>query len=356
MPALGPKRLSILKETFHTWEGVWRAPRESVEEVLPAAVAHAFVDQRAYCDVEKRWAEHERSGVQLVDLDHVSYPALLREIADPPPLLFVRGQLPQADTLLVAIIGSRTPTPYGLTATDQVIHAAHTCMAPVVSGLAFGIDGRAHSACLDRALPTVAIVPGGVDDASLVPQAHVRLARRIVEQGGAVISEQPIGTAVWRSSYPVRNRLIAGIAHTTVLVESRLASGSMITAHAALANNRGVLAVPGPINSPLSQGPNALIHRGARPFLDTNDLHEAIGYRPPKTAASFPRNSPTPTPSYSPNATRLLAQLSPGVPTFPDALCQEHHWPIANLLAACTELEILGAIRSGPGGAIERMA
>lgn len=203
------------------------------------------------------------------------YPQLLKEISTPPNALYCRGN---RDVLraqrLCAIVGSRTPTTYGLSATDTVVDACIARNVVTVSGLAFGIDARVHAHTLDAHGKTIAVLGSGVDDDSIYPRAHVRLAQRILEHEGLLISEYPAGTRPHKGAFPLRNRIIAGLAQATCVVEAKEKSGSLITAYSALDNNRDVYAVPGSIFSPQSQGTLGLITRGAIPWVNQDSFEE----------------------------------------------------------------------------------
>ncbi|MCW1930458.1 MAG: DNA-processing protein DprA [Candidatus Kerfeldbacteria bacterium] len=204
-----------------------------------------------------------------------NYPHLLRESIAPPQTLYCRGdkKLLQAQKLC-AIVGSRTPTPYGLSATDSVVEACVARDVVTVSGLAFGIDARVHTHTLESRGKTIAVLGSSVDDASVYPRAHVRLAQRIIQQHGLLISEYPEGTKPHKGAFPLRNRIIAGLTQATCVVEAKEKSGSLITAYSALDNNREVYAVPGSIFSPQSQGTLGLIQRGAIPWINHNSFEE----------------------------------------------------------------------------------
>lgn len=358
IPLLGSKRLGRLHTHFTSWANIWQASESELAPLLEPSPLNQLLDARKRLIPEQLFLRHERLGITLLPQEDSTYPSLLKQIPDAPPLLFVRGTPPPADALLVSIVGTRTPSPYGKIATAKLVESASTCMAPIVSGLAFGIDITAHQQALKQHLPTIAILPGGIDNSTIVPSAHLSIAHSVLNSGGCLLSEKPAGTLSHKSSYPIRNRLIAGIAHTTAIVEARLASGSMITASLATQYNRTLLAVPGPITSPLSEGPNTLIHQGARPFLGPKDLQEAIGWRlstraPIEQALTGPihENSPF----LSSVAVQLL-QVLPATPCLLDDLITEAFPSMSDLLSASMELEMAGKIRSLPGGFLERIA
>lgn len=208
-------------------------------------------------------------------LTKTEIPAPLREIPQPPDALYLRGTLPEGAYLTV--VGARKSSAYGRDACERIIEGLAGSPFVIVSGLALGIDSIAHRAALSAGLPTVAIPGSGVSDEALYPRSHLRLAQEIIETGGGVFSEYEPDTRAQSYMFPRRNRLMAGIASGVLVVEARERSGTLITARLALEYNREVCAVPGPITSDASRGPNALIRDGATPITSADDLRELFG-------------------------------------------------------------------------------
>lgn len=200
----------------------------------------------------------------LVQRSDIDYPAYLAEITDPPETLYVRGDralLRMKQT--VSIVGTRRPTSYGTEVVRSIMPELVRAGFVTVSGLAFGIDGLVHAHTLDAGGKTIAVVAGGVCDADMTPVSHRSLAERILHCGGLIISEHPPGTKARPRHFPVRNRIIAGWSMATIVVEAASRSGSLVTARLAREYNREVVAVPGSIFSPVSEGTNGLIAQGA---------------------------------------------------------------------------------------------
>jgi DNA processing protein len=214
-----------------------------------------------------------RVGARLVAWPSDLYPRLLRALADPPPVLAVRGCVESLSAPAVAIVGARAATTEGRETAHALAFALARMGLVVVSGLARGIDAAAHRGALDAGGRTVAVQGRGLD--AVYPAEHARLARSIAARG-AVIGELPVGAQPRAAHFPLRNRLISGLCFATVVVEARLRSGSLVTARHALAQGREVLAVPGALRAPTSAGPNGLIREGARPVLDVADVLEAL--------------------------------------------------------------------------------
>lgn len=262
------------------------------------------------------------------------YPALLSQIPDPPSSLWLRGD---ADPVLlaercVAVVGARACSGYGRSVARMVAEGIARAGCVVVSGLARGIDGEAHRGALAGDGKTVAVLGCGVDRD--YPAAHAQLARAIVERGGLVVSEYEPGVepAPWR--FPARNRIIAGLAAATVVVEARERSGALITADFALEDGREVLAVPGEITSALSAGSNALLRLGATPATSIRDVLEAVGIEP--RAADVP-------PPDDPAAAVVLDALATGAGTA-DELARATGLEAGQLAAALAMLELAGRV------------
>jgi DNA processing protein len=202
-------------------------------------------------------------------------PDTLREIDAAPKQLYYRGRLP--DTFPVAIVGTRRPTSYGRRTASVLAARLASSGIPIVSGLAFGIDTEVHRAVLDAGGQSMAILPGGIDDRSISPRTNLNLAQKILESGGALVSEYPEQTATLPFRYIERNRLISGWARAVVIVEAGLPSGSLLTAQHAINQHRELWAVPGNIESPMSAGTNKLIADGGHPLVSIDHFLESLG-------------------------------------------------------------------------------
>ena len=267
----------------------------------------------------------------VVSRGRQGYPALLKELYDPPARLYLRGG--PADLLdlpAVAIVGARSCSAYGAQVARELARELGAAGAVVVSGLARGVDGEAHRGALAAGGLTVAVLGCGIDRD--YPRAHASLAGRIAESG-AIVSEYPPGIepSPWR--FPARNRIVAGLARATIVVEARERSGALITADFALELGRDVFAVPGEITSALSKGTNALLRSGAAPLTDTADVLELFGL----TAAA---RSPA-----APEAADILAHL----PATADELVRLTQRDAGQLAAVLAELELAGLVVEGEG-------
>ncbi len=224
----------------------------------------------------------------VVELARESWPELIHEMSDPPKRLYARGNLPARGTRILAIVGSRAATSYGRDVVQKLVGGLKGYPISIVSGLALGIDAIAHEAALTNGIHTVSIPGSGIDDSVIYPARHHTLAKRILTSGGALLSEfEPTFRATpW--SFPARNRIMAGMAHAVLVVEARQKSGTLITSRLATEYNRDVLAVPGSIFSPGSEGPAMLIRLGATPITNVRELLEALGFEPMESVAPMP--------------------------------------------------------------------
>jgi DNA processing protein len=277
------------------------------------------------------------AGLRWVGRSEPPFPPSLGSIFDPPPGLFVRGEaaLELLDRPAVAIVGARVCSAYGAHVARAFGRELAAAGLVVVSGMARGVDGEAHRGALEAGGATIAVLGCGVDRD--YPAAHAELARRICH-GGLVVSEYPPGVepAPWR--FPARNRIVAGFAQVTVVVEARERSGALITADLALEEGREVFAVPGEITSALSVGTNALLRAGATAATSAADVLEAFGLGPPEPAA----------PMLSAAGEAVLERLRDG-PASADELVRSERLDAAAVVAALTELELHGLLTEAAG-------
>ncbi|MCH2187849.1 DNA-processing protein DprA [Myxococcota bacterium] len=241
-------------------------------------------------------------GAWVLPQNASGYPAALRTIPDPPPVLLGRGRVELLNRPAVAIVGARAATQYGLNVAFELGEGLARAGLVVVSGLARGIDAAAHRGALKAGGSTLAVMACGPD--RVYPPEHADLLAEILEKGTS-ITEFPLGEKPLPFHFPLRNRIISGLARAVIVVEARPRSGSLITARHALDQGREVLAVPGPITTPLSQGPNTLIRDGAHPLLEIRDALEVLGHGATQLDFS-PEKSEGPDRSLDPQAERLL--------------------------------------------------
>ncbi len=312
---------------------------------VPEKIAALWQRHLHRCHPEKILAACERERVRVLYPNDPGWPNRFAHLgAQMPSALFVRGQIPEVPYL--AVIGTRRPTGYGERVTDELIRSLADSPVGIVSGLAFGTDGRAHERALDHGLPTVAILGSSVCAGELYPPAHATLADRIIAQGGGIVSEYPPGSAIHQGTFPARNRLIAALSQAVIVIEARDRSGTLITARIALELGRDVLAVPGSIFSDASHGTHALLTAGARLCRHANDIWETLAVDPPQQARQARDRLP-----LSEQDRALMDHLEP----HPDGLALDdlathlktEPGPLVSRLGL---LELQGLVRQGPSG------
>ena len=273
-PGLGAASFRVLRAAFADPAAIATTPARQLETLGLSGTTIAGLRQPDWAGAEAdlRWLE--AGDHHLLALGEPGYPALLAEIPDPPPLLFVHGDPTVLSLPQLALVGSRNPTSTGQRAAhDFAAHLAGAGLA-ITSGLALGVDGAAHQGALDAGGITLAVMGTGPD--RIYPARHRDLAHAIVERG-ALVTEFPLGTPPLPDHFPRRNRLISGLSLGTLVVEAALRSGSLITARFALEQGREVFAIPGSIHNPLARGCHALIRQGAKLVETAQDIAEELG-------------------------------------------------------------------------------
>ena len=302
-------------------------------------------------------------GGDVLILDDGSYPALLREIDDPPPVLYVRGDWQACfDLPTVGVVGSRMCSTYGENASEMLSRDLASRGICVVSGLARGIDTAAHRGAMRGQGKTVAVMGTGID--AVYPKENAGLVREILESGGAVVSQFPLGTPPLTANFPKRNRIISGLSQGTLVVEAALRSGSLITARMAVEQGKDVFAIPGSIHSPQSRGCHALIKQGAKLVEVADDVLEELRLGDPPLRANHQQFSPasdhktqsrSASVENSPSDSALLTALGHD-PVSLDALQARTGLATALLQAELMALELQGQLVRLPGGLFQRMS
>lgn len=283
LPQVGPKRFALLRQGFGTLTDAWHASDVELRKILgEGKTIDALFLAKQHIDPEKNWQRLQEKNIQVVTLLDPGYPALLRETHNAPAVLFYRGTLPHPDKTLLAVVGTRVATAYGKTITPRLVEPLAQAGIGIVSGLALGIDGLAHEAALAAGGTTYAVVGTGLDQ--IYPPQHAQLAERIVKEGGAIISEFPLGTQPLPQNFPQRNRIVAGMCAGTLVVEAGEKSGALLTAKLALDENREVFCIPGDITRETSAGTNKFIRLGAQLTTSANDILAALNLQQPSEA------------------------------------------------------------------------
>ncbi len=320
------------------------------------------LDPDPHSDPLRRWFDHEQAEATrqwlsqpqnhfLVQEDP-AYPPLLREIADAPEFLFVKGDPALLCNPMVAIVGSRQATTQGCIDADAFAEALSKSGITVVSGLAVGIDAAAHRGALRGPGSTVAVIGTGTD--RVYPASNLDLAREIASRG-AIVSEFPRGTAAQKWHFPKRNRIISGLSFGCLVVEASLTSGSIITAQSALEQGREVFAIPGSIHSPHSKGCHRLLRDGAKLVETASDILEELRFCMPVTAAAdMARPDVAEGNEASDPSDPILRELAHS-PLTPDQLCLRTGLTAGQVSLMLTSLELEGKVASLPGGSYQRL-
>jgi DNA processing protein len=298
---VGPRTCKLLIEKFGTPEKIFQLSSDQIAAAgVPRNTAHSIAEFRDFEPLEKELCELPNIGARLIKWTDADYPPNLRQIADPPPFLFVRGTATLTDNTCIAIVGARAASDIGRRMAQRLGLELAAKGFTVVSGLARGIDGEAHQGALDAHGKTLAVLGCGVD--VIYPAEHRKLAEEIIAGGGALISELPIGTQPLAENFPTRNRILSGLCLGVVIVEAAEKSGSLITARMALEQDRQVFAVPGSPLSGKTRGSNRLLKEGAKLVECVEDVIEELAPqmagRPP-ASARMPWAQPVPTPPTS---------------------------------------------------------
>jgi DNA processing protein len=334
---IGPARLDRLIERCGSIEAAWQAGLpDMIAAGLDAKICTALLQAQRTIDLDAELDRAERAGIQLMTRDDDGYPAALAQIPAPPPLIYVKGRLEEVDAWSVAVVGTRSPSTYGREAARRIAGDLAGSGISIVSGLSLGIDSIAHAAALEAGGRTLAVLASGLDQ--IYPERNRALADEIMARG-ALISEFPIGTKPIPQLFPVRNRIISGLALGTLVVEAGAQSGALITVRYALEQGRDVFAIPGPIFSPLSAGPNQLIRDGAGLVTQAQDILEALNLSTAaiqqEVQAAFPED-PT---------ELALFELVGYQPQHVDELRRQSELPTPVVSATLAMLELKGLIR-----------
>ncbi len=364
IPGLGTRTSGKLLDRFRTPQAIFRAARTELEGAgLSGTVAQSIASGCSFEDAAAQQQKMLDAGAEVVTLGDPRYPQPLREIFDPPLLLFVRGRVELLQSLTLGVVGTRRPTPYGLAVAERLAGDLAHAGLTIASGMARGVDTAAHRGTLAAGGDTVAVLGCGVDIA--YPSENKKLAAEIATRG-LIVSEFPMGTTAFPQNFPIRNRIISGMSLGVLVVEGAQYSGSAITAKLAMDQGREVFAVPGNITSKLSWGPNLLIKQGARLVQDWNDV---IVELPPESrrhlidrsrkrllgdAASSGGeqasllNEPGPELSVTARQALVVLQVDNAI-HLDDLLEKVEDISPSELIAALFELEMLGLVKQLPG-------
>jgi len=330
LPEVGPRRFHRLIEAFGDAASAVSAPAAAWRSLgLPSSCADQRRSESVRLQASAALSWLEQPDQQLLMWDNPAYPGLLAELDDAPPLLFVAGAAEILEQPQLAMVGSRRASRPGLDTAQSFARALAAGGFTITSGLALGIDGAAHQGALDVAGKTIAVLGTGL--LQIYPARHAGLAQRIVEAGGALVSELPLGSAAHASNFPRRNRIISGLSLGVLVVEASPASGSLITARLAAEQGREVYAIPGSIHHPGARGCHQLIRDGATLVESVEHILQALRGWQYGPAQPPERDSPSP-----------LLKLLRAAPQSSEAIALSLDWSLSQTLAALTELELSG--------------
>lgn len=353
LPDVGTRTQFDLLEHFGSVENIFSAGRGQLEKVLAGKheaidVLLAGPDEKALKS-ELEWLGEP--GHHLLTWPDSDYPVLLREIPDPPLVLYIVGERRLLSRPQLAVVGSRNPTPMGRENAHAFAKSLAGAGLVVTSGLALGVDGAAHRGALEAGGQTIAVAGTGLD--RVYPARHRDLAHEIVKHGGALVSEFSLGTPPLPENFPIRNRLISGLSLGTLVVEAALQSGSLITARLAVEQGREVFAIPGSIHSPQARGCHALIRQGAKLVESAQDVLEELDPLLSVAARAMVENT-APEGSIDPATTTLLKQIGYD-PVSIDTLIERSGLTTDAVSSMLLQMELNGLVSSCPGGKVQRI-
>ncbi len=338
---IGPAKFRALVDYFGSSQTAWAADRGALLQAgLDKRALKSLLETRESVDLPRLLDEIEAAGTTILTWEDEAYPPYLVEIADPPPVLYLRGELQTRDQWAVAVVGTRRATAYGKHVTTQLAGDLARSGVTIVSGLARGIDAVAHQAALDVGGRTIAVLGSGIRN--IYPPEHRRLADQIAASG-AILSGFPPGTPPEAGNFPRRNRIISGLSLGALVVEAGTRSGALITANYALEQGRDVFAVPGPINARSSLGTNRLIQQGAKLVLSAADILEELNMTMVDEQVAAQLALP------ATHEEAQLLQLLSGHPQHVDELSRSAGLPVAQVSSALTMMQLKGMVRQVEG-------
>jgi DNA processing protein len=357
-PGLGPTKSRKLVEHFGSPEGVFHASLTELEGTgIQAVSAQSIATGRSAELAREELARAADAGIAVLSMDDPLYPARLKEIYDPPIILYVRGSSDVLNQPGIAMVGTRHPTPYGSGMAERLGCDLAAQGLVIISGMARGVDTASHRGAISAKGKTIAVFGTGVD--VIYPKENSRLSEQILAQGGALVSEFPIGTSAFPQNFPIRNRILSGMSVGVLVVEAAEYSGTRITARLALEQNRDVFAVPGNVTNKNSWGPNTLIKQGAKLVATWEDVWEDLPSEVRLTLAPAASHESQEGSSASlfadaglpPHEKRILSLLKADEATHIDELIEklESEMSSSEIFAALFELELTSKIRQMPG-------
>lgn len=341
---LGPVRLKAIIDYFGDPKLAWEGPSKEILALgFPQTVVDLLIETRKKLDPEKYLEQIQKSGIKILTVFDDNYPKLLKEIYAPPIVFYYKGEILPQDSRAVAVVGTRKITGYGRVVTEKLTKELVDFGITIVSGLARGVDTKAHQTALESGGRTLAVLGGGLN--KIFPPENTVLAEKIASGFGAVISEFPPNHPSLAGNFPARNRIISGLSLAVLVSEAAEDSGSLITAKLALEQGREVFAVPGPITSDLSKGPLMLIKQGAKLVTDAQEILEELGLEQVKSGQKELKNE-----INLSNLEQKILDCLTGEQKHIDEICRELKITAAQVSAALVRMEIYGLVKNLGGG------
>ncbi|WP_263081446.1 DNA-processing protein DprA [Endozoicomonas sp. Mp262] len=350
--SIGPVRVQRLLQHFKSPQQVLSASLAELKAGIPEACARAIVEQKNSGDIAKK-LDKARGWMDASEAHHIlcvesdAYPVQLKELPDPPSILYVVGNPVLLSEPQLAIVGSRRPTPQGRRVAAEIAGVLARSGFVITSGMAMGIDGAAHQGTLAGYGNTVAVLGTGVDQ--VYPRSHLSLYSEIIEQGGAIVSELPLGTSPNPANFPRRNRVISGLSLGVLVVEAAIESGSLISARLAAEQGREVFAIPGSVMNPLSKGCHKLIREGAVLVESAEDILLELKPEIQHLLLESEGCAVSITKCTDPAHKKILEAMGFDVIS-PDLISSLCSIPYDELSVILTDMELSGFIQSVPGG------
>lgn len=337
IPGMNYSILKKLWNYFQDWKQAWKNTNPDLlnEARLTKNSIQSFLDAKKKIQIEAELEQLSKLKIALIPQDNPEYPFLLKEIPNPPFLLYRKGASLHLLHRCVAIVGTRMPSTYGQKMASNLSKAISLQGGITISGLAFGIDAQVHRAAIKEKKPTIAILPTSL--LNIMPPSHFQLAQEIIRTGGTLLSEYANDKLFYKSRFLERNRLISGLSMSTIIIEAKLKSGALITARHALEQNRTLYALPGDITRPQAQGCLHLIAQGAEPILSIDQLLEDLGFE----------TQPRQLELFTPEEQKILIHLEKE-PCTSETLAELTGLPMAKLFMTLTALELRSAIHKTP--------
>lgn len=347
IPGVGTAAFNYLLKHFKTLKNFWQVSDEKIRELrLELKTRETIINFRKTVDPKVYLEKVYSQGIKVVSLVGRDYPANLRSISDAPPVLYFKGEIRPEDDLAIAVVGARYATAYGRQVTEKLVSELAMSGLTIVSGLARGIDSFAHRAALEVGGRTIAVLGCGVD--LIYPPENKKLAEEIIKNG-AIVSEFPLGFPAVPSNFPARNRIVSGLSLGVLVTEGAIDSGSLITAGQAAEQGREVFAVPGPINSKMSEGANKLIKEGVHPVTALDDILEVLDIERQRQKLGVKDAKESPLQVNDKSQAKILEILDGGTKHI-DLIVREAAMPVEKVSSTLSMMELAGFVKNYGSG------